>query len=80
MTTNFQNTLWSLPTNSSNQYTFGFASVGVDITLYWSDYFDNYVSWLDNTASNYVTTEDPLTANDLTSFQTKIDNYDGWTI
>ncbi len=78
--TSFANTNWDWSTDPTENHMRKFPSIGTDITLYTNNYFTAYVGWLAGSASNYVTTSEPLTSNDLTNFNSKIASYDDWAI
>ena len=80
--TTFENYTWDYTRGTVNNYD----SIGLEIWLFESQIFENYKTYLgtsDNAgeANNIVDNAEPaLTAATLNTFQSKIDDYDGYAI
>ena len=78
--TSFANYQWVTNAVAGEYHHRDYPSIDTSISLYTNGYYANYVEWLGGLANSYVTSNSPLTANELANFVTQIASYDGWSL
>ena len=80
----FENSNWNydLQTDDTQIVTNSFGTINIETALYQNTEYADYVTWLDGSSALALVDEntDYLTSSVLSSFQTTISEYDGWSI